>query len=257
TAALQQALDGLRATQRDLVLAERMASVGTLAGGIAHEFNNLAGGIRGCAREILAGETDPARREPREVIVRGADRAIGVTDKLLRFARPRAPGSAAVDLAVLLREAFALVEPQARQQGVAAELDAAGEVRVRGDGAALHQVLVNLLGNALQAMPNGGTLRARAFADGGDAVLQVQDSGAGIAAADLDRIFDPFFTTRQSDAATPGRGAGLGLAVTYGIVQAHGGRIQVDSAPGAGSTFTVRLPLLRDGTPSAPPENVP
>src|SRR5690606_40637151 len=140
TAALQQALDGLRATQRDLVLAERMASVGTLAGGIAHECNHLAGGIRGCAREILAGETDPARREPLEVIVRAADRAIDVTDKLLRFARPRAPGSAAVDLAVLLREAFALVEPQARQQGVAAELDAAGEVRVRGDGAALHQV---------------------------------------------------------------------------------------------------------------------
>lgn len=242
TAELQQALDGLRATQRDLVLAERMASVGTLAGGIAHEFNNLAGGIRGCAREMLARETESDRREPLEVIVRAADRAIDVTDKLLRFARPAPAGSARVDLGALVREAIALVEPQARQQRVSTRAEVGEELVVRGDAGALHQVLVNLLGNALQAMPQGGELDVRGVREDAEVVVRVRDTGVGIARADLDRIFDPFFSTRAADAATPGRGAGLGLAISYGIVQSHGGRLQVESAPGAGSTFTVRLP---------------
>ncbi|MEZ5965085.1 MAG: ATP-binding protein [Planctomycetota bacterium] len=250
TAALQQALDGLRATQRDLVLADRMASVGTLAGGIAHEFNNLAGGIRGCAREMLARETDRERCEPLEVIIRAADRAIDVTDKLLRFARPRQPGSASVDLASLLAEALALVEPQARQQGVRTHTEVEPGLRVRGDSGALHQVIVNLLGNALQAMPSGGDVYLTACRTGGEAVVGVRDTGIGIAAGDLDRIFDPFYSTRTSEAATPGRGAGLGLAVSYGIVQAHGGRLQVESSPGTGSTFRVHLPL-DDGGPRA------
>lgn len=253
TAALQQALDGLRATQRDLLLAERMASVGTLAGGIAHEFNNLAGGIRGCAREMLAREQDPARREPLEVIARAAERAIDVTDKLLRFARPRPPGSAEVDLSALLREAMALVEPQARQQQVRAATSVAAGLRVRGDSGALHQVVVNLLGNALQAMPRGGELHLQAARVGDEVVTTVRDTGVGIAHPDLDRIFDPFFSTRTADAATPGTGAGLGLAVSYGIVQAHGGRLQVESTPGVGTTFRVFLPWPDEGgRPAAP-----
>jgi two-component system NtrC family sensor kinase len=250
TAALQQALDRLQATQKDLVLAERMASVGTLAGGIAHEFNNLAGGIRGCARELLAHEQDTARREPLEVIARAAERAIDVTDKLLRFARPRAPGTATLDVVAIVREALALVEPQARQQGVRTRVVAGAPLLVRGDGGALHQVFINLLSNALHAMPGGGDLLVEVAREGGDAVLAVRDSGVGIAPADMDRIFDPFFTTRASEAATPGRGAGLGLAVTYGIVQAHGGSVRVASTQGQGATFTVRLPLAN--TPSAP-----
>ena len=242
TTALQQALDGLQAAQKDLVLAERMASVGTLAGGIAHEFNNLAGGIRGCAREMLAREDDAARREPLEVIVRAAERAIDVTDKLLRFARPRPPGSSQVDLDTLLHEAMALLEPQARQQHVRTRRESVADLTVRGDSSALHQVIVNLLTNALHAMPTGGELVVSTRAEGDEAIVTVRDTGVGIAAADLDRIFDPFFTTRGHEAATPGRGAGLGLAVSYGIVQAHGGRMQVDSVPGQGATFTVRLP---------------
>jgi two-component system NtrC family sensor kinase len=220
TAALQQALDGLRAAQKDLVLAERM-------------FNNLAGGIRGCAREVLQNEADPVRREPLEVIVRAAERAIAVTDKLLRFARPKSPGTQVVDVTTLLGEAVALVEPQARQQAVACRVET------------MHQVIVNLLGNALQAMPGGGDLYVQAQRAADEVVITVRDTGSGIAAGDLERIFDPFFTTRGSEAATPGRGAGLGLAVSYGIVQAHGGRMQVDSTRGAGATFTVRLPSAR------------
>ncbi len=245
TAELRQALDGLRAAQRELVLAERMASVGTLAGGIAHEFNNLAGGIRGCALEVLEGEQDPARREPLEVIARAAERAIDVTDKLLRFARPKPAGTAVLDLAVILRDALRLVEPQARRQQVKVAASIDDRLTVRGDGSALHQVVINLLGNALQAMAEGGELTLAGSVVGDDVVVTVRDTGIGIATADLDRIFDPFFTTRGAEAATPGRGAGLGLAVTYGIVQAHAGRLQVDSVKGQGSTFTVRLPRHR------------
>lgn len=248
TAALQEALDGLRATQRDLALADRMASLGTLAGGIAHEFNNLAGGIAGCAREMLAREGNGSpQREPLEVIVRAAERAIDVTAKLLRFARPHQPGSATVEVASLLREAMALVQSQAREQRVETHPDLAADLRVRGDASALHQVVVNLFSNALQAMPHGGALYVEATRAQKDIVVRVRDTGTGIARGDLDRVFDPFFSTKTAEAATPGRGAGLGLAVSYGIVQAHGGQLQVESTPGAGSTFTIRLPAVTDG----------
>ncbi len=245
TAQLQQALDGLRAAQRDLVLAERMASVGTLAGGIAHEFNNLAGGIRGCAREMLAAEADGNRRDGLAVIERAATRALQVTDKLLRFARPAAAGDAIVDLSQLLRDAVTLVEPQARQQEVAVGTEIAADLRVRGDESALHQVFVNLLGNALQAMPGGGSLTVGLQAANDDAVVTVRDTGVGIDAARIDRIFDPFYSTREREQATPGHGTGLGLAVSFGIVHAHRGRWHVESEPGRGSTFTVHLPLER------------
>lgn len=249
TAQLQQALHALQTAQRELVLAERMASVGTLAGGIAHEFNNLAGGIRGCARELLTGEADPQRREPLEVIERAAGRAIEVTEKLLRFARPRPPGKSVVDVAALVRDAIALVEPQARQQAVRVRGELAADLRVRGDDGALHQVVVNLLGNALQAMPDGGVLEVSSRRSDADVVITVRDTGVGMSAAHLERIFDPFFTTRGADAATPGHGAGLGLAISYGIVQAHGGRLLVESEQGVGSTFTLHLPALAAEVP--------
>lgn len=242
TAQLEQALQELRTAQRELVLAERMASVGTLAGGIAHEFNNLAGGIRGCARELLTGESDPQRREPLEVIERAAGRAIDVTEKLLRFARPRPPGKSVVVVTALVRDAIALVEPQARQQAVRVCVELAPDLRVRGDDGALHQVVVNLLGNALQAMPDGGVLEVSTRRSDVDVVIAVRDTGVGMSAAQLERIFDPFFTTRGAEAATPGRGAGLGLAISYGIAQAHGGHLLVESQQGVGSTFTLHLP---------------
>lgn len=251
TAQLEQALHGLRGAQRELVLAERMASVGTLAGGIAHEFNNLAGGIRGCARELLTGEADPQRREPLEVIERAAARAIDVTEKLLRFARPRPPGKSIVDVTALVRDAIALVEPQARQQAVRVGSDLAAGLRVRGDDGALHQVIINLLGNALQAMPDGGALEVSAHQSDTEVVIAVRDTGVGMSAAQMERIFDPFFTTRGAEAATPGHGAGLGLAISYGIAQAHSGRLLVASRPGAGSTFTLHLPAVATVAPGA------
>lgn len=243
TAHLERALADLRASHAQLAQAERLAALGTLAGGVAHEFHNVIGGIRGCAADLAADEPDQGRKETFAVILRAADRATGIVRELQRFARRSLDRRADCDVAAVLDDALKLCEPAARRQGVAVARDVAAGLVVRGDADGLHQVFVNLLVNALQAMPDGGTLRVAAARHGGEAVVTVADSGCGIAAEHLPHVFEPFFTTKR-DARDPGQGgSGLGLAVSYGVVAAHQGRIDVASTPGAGATFTVRLPL--------------
>jgi signal transduction histidine kinase len=222
--------------ERELRHAEKMASLGTLAGGVAHEFNNLLGGIQGCA-EDAAHETDPAEvRETLGVIERTARRGTAITEKLLRFARPAAPGRDEVDVAAVARDVAALIGPEAARSGVEVKVDAPPEVRLRADPTGVHQVMLNLATNAMHAMPRGGRLAIRVARDAAAVRIAVADTGVGIPAAVRAKLFEPFFTTRPE-------GTGLGLSVSYGIVQAHGGRIDVDSAEGRGSTFTVSLPL--------------
>lgn len=239
---LERALADLRSSHQQLAQAERLAALGTLAGGIAHEFHNVIGGIRGCAAELAADESDADRRETLAVITRAADRGTSIVQQLLRFARRSVERTGDVDLAAIAADALALCEPAARRQHVAVERRFSKGLVLRGDADGLHQVCVNLLVNALQAMPGGGTLRVVAADDGDAVVLTVADTGAGIDPADLPHLFEPFFTTRTGAADPSARGTGLGLSVSYGIVAAHGGRIDVASTPGAGSTFTVRLP---------------
>jgi len=239
---LEQALVDLRSSHQQLAQAERLASLGTLAGGIAHEFHNVIGGIRGCAGELLADESAADRRETLSVIQRAADRATGIVQQLLRFARRSVEQRSDVDLAAVVEDALRLCEPAARRQGVRVERALRPGVVVHGDGDGLHQVVVNLLTNALQAMPDGGALRLAVDQAAGGAQIVVADTGVGIAATDLEHIFEPFFTTRDREEGPSRRGTGLGLSVSYGIVTAHGGRITVASTPGAGTTFTVTLP---------------
>ena len=246
TAHLERALAELQASHAQLAQAERLAALGTLAGGVAHEFHNVIGGIRGCAADLAADEADAGRRETLAVILRAADRATAIVRELQRFARRSLDRRADCDLAGVLADALALCEPAARRQGVTVAREVAGGLVVHGDSDGLHQVFVNLFVNALQAMPDGGALRIAAARDGDDVVVRVADSGHGIAAAHLPHVFEPFFTTKR-DAREPGQGgSGLGLAVSYGIVAAHQGRIEVASTPGAGATFAVRLPAAAD-----------
>ncbi|MBX3461648.1 MAG: HAMP domain-containing protein [Planctomycetes bacterium] len=242
TGHLERALADLRASHDQLAQAERLAALGTLAGGIAHEFHNVIGGIRGCAEELREEEQDADRRETLAVITRAADRATGIVQQLLRFARHAVAPSAEVDLATVAADAVRLCEPAARRQGVRIERDLPAGALVHGDADALHQVFVNLCTNALQAMPEGGRLRLTLRADAGGARIEVADTGVGIAAADLPRVFEPFFTTRSGERDQARRGTGLGLSVSYGIVAAHGGRLEVTSVPGQGTTFVVWLP---------------
>ena len=220
-----------------LVRAETLASLGTLAGGVAHEFNNLLGGIQGTAEEALEDAKDPATREALDLVVRTARRGCGVTENLLRFARPRPPRVEGVDAAAILRDAVALLATEAERRGVRLAVRPGGPPSFPADPAELHQVVLNLLTNALAFTPRGGSVEAEAAAEAGEAVIRVRDTGPGIPAASLPRLFEPFFTTRGSE------GTGLGLAVSHGIVRAHGGSIEAANGPGGGAVFTVRLPL--------------
>jgi len=232
----------LRKAQGQLVQAEKMASLGTLAGGVAHEFNNIIGGIRGCAREALADESDAARREPLEIIARAAERGASVTEQLLAFSRRRVGDPQRVDLREVLDEVVALVEPELRRRGIALERATPEPLPIWADPGGVHQVLLNLLRNGMQSMVSGGTLRIAGAARAGASVLEVRDSGCGIDPAHLDRVFEPFFTTKDHEEDPRQRGSGLGLAVSYGIVEAHGGNLSVASTPGEGAVFTLELP---------------
>jgi signal transduction histidine kinase len=242
TGHLQRTLAELRDSHQHLAQAERLAALGTLAGGIAHEFHNLIGGIRGCSDELLAEEAQPDRRETLTVIVRATDRATGIVRQLLRFARHSVDADGELDPATIVEDALRLCEPAARRQGVRVARSLAPGLRVHGDADALHQVAVNLLTNALQAMPDGGALQATVAQNGKDVCITIADNGVGIAAEDLPHVFEPFFTTRGAERDPKRRGSGLGLSVSYGIVTAHGGRITVTSSPGEGAAFAVVLP---------------
>ncbi len=245
TSHLEQTLDDLRRTQRQLIHAEKMASIGTLAGGVAHEFNNLIGGIRGCAAEVLEMEEDADRREILGVILRAVSRAGEITDQLLRFSRQRTMRLESVDVTKALDEAILLIEPDARKRKVKVlhNVDACPPFLADGDG--LHQVFLNLLTNALQAMPEGGELSVEGAASERELVVRVSDTGVGILADRIGRIFEPFFTTKDRESDPASRGTGLGLSVSYSIVEAHGGTLEVESEPGRGTTVTVRLPVTR------------
>jgi signal transduction histidine kinase len=243
TAHLETALADLHAAQARLVHAAKMASLGTLAGGVAHEFNNVIGGIHGCARLALSGEEDPERREMLEVIVRAAQRGAAVTEQLLHFARQRVDRTASVDVARVLDESLQLVEPRAQRSGVEIIRQGAVAAPLDADADALHQVFLNLATNAIQAMRGGGTLTVHVEVDGDAVSIGFEDSGAGIPAEALQHIFEPFWTSRDTDEDPEQRGTGLGLSVSHGLVEAHGGVIDVESVVGGGATFTVRLPV--------------
>jgi len=153
----------------------------------------------------------------------------------LSFAKPASPQLGTIDGRELVLETAELFRAEAERRGVLLSIDAQPGIALRADGPQMKQVLWNLLGNAADATPTGGCIAVALRRTGEQALLAVTDSGAGIAREDLARIFDPFFTTKE-------RGTGLGLAIVHRVVDAHGGRIAVQSEPGKGTTFSVSLP---------------
>lgn len=223
----------LREAQEALVRSEKLASVGRLAAGLAHELGNPLTAVRGYT-EILAEGVDPALQE--ELVRRArteVERMHGLLRGLLDYAREEPPQIAPVDLGALVGEAAATVRHLPAFRGVTLEVAADGAPSIDGDAARLHQVLVNLLLNAAEA--GAHTIRLRAAGGPGGPVVEVADDGEGIPPEHLPRIYEPFFTTRP-----PGRGTGLGLAIAQRIVDQHGGRIEVHSVPGRGTTFRLR-----------------
>ncbi len=233
----------LKDAQAQLVQAQKLAALGQLGAGVAHEINNPLGGVIGHVQLLLAERApDAGDYEALKHIEEGARRASEVVQNLLRFSVQRKePVRTAVDLNRLVRDTLSLTESLIRDQKIELVYQLAdGKPRARADAGQLAQVLLNLVANARTAMPSGGTLRVATRAPeaaGGSAALVVADSGKGIAPEIAERIFEPFFTTKDDWS-----NVGLGLSVSYRIVEEHGGRIEVQSEPGRGATFTVYLP---------------
>ncbi|WP_405283459.1 ATP-binding protein [Gaopeijia maritima] len=239
-------LSARRATEDRRRHAERIEALGRLAGGIAHDFNNLMTVVTGHAELVLEELPRDSAVAPDVREIRSAGlRAASLTDHLLTFSRQQGSSPVALDLARLLRA----MEPSIRE-GVGEAIDvsidvAPGAARVLADPAQMERMITHLVDNARVAMPEGGRLSLAVRDRSDDLVaLTVTDTGVGMSPDVVGHIFDPFFTTRA-----PGDGAGLGLALVHGIVEERGGRIEVRSAPGEGTSMTVLLPRL-ESTPS-------
>jgi PAS domain S-box-containing protein len=223
---------------------EKLSSIGLLAAGVAHEINTPLTGVSSYTQMLLGmlADTDP-KHALLQKIHRQTERATGIVNNLLNFSRTGSVTDfGAVDLNRVLEDTLQLLEPQLRQSRV--EIERAYDQQlppVFGNSGKLQQVFTNLLLNARDALPSGGRIILATATDGGDtAVVEVIDTGIGIAPENVARIYDPFFTTKGV-----GRGTGLGLAVSYGIVQEHSGHITVHSAPGRGTTFRITLPTAQ------------
>lgn len=223
--------------------AEKMASVGQLAAGVAHEINNPLGVILGFAQAALRRRGEDATLAlPLQSIEREALRCKTLVQNLLSFSRHGVPSFVAVDLRKAVEAALPLVVAQARVRSVTVRLEAGGEgLCIEGDFGQIQQVIINLSTNAIDAMPEGGSLTVRLTRDEaapGYARIEIQDTGGGIPEDVRARIFDPFFTTKP-----PGQGTGLGLSLVHEIIMRHSGKIDFDSVPGKGTVFRVLFPL--------------
>jgi PAS domain S-box-containing protein len=226
--------------------AERLASIGTLVGGVAHELNNPLAAIRSFAQLMLLDPRSPDDRQALDTMHREAERAAAIVADLGRSVRTasecrRHPRTDA-DLNEIVRHVLRSREYALRTHDVRVRVELDPDLpAVVADRAGIEQVVMNLLVNAEQALlqaPGTGEIRITTRESGGTVVLVMEDSGPGVAHAHLDRIFEPFFTTKG-----PGEGVGLGLALVHGIVAEHGGHISADNVSGGGARFTVRFPM--------------
>jgi two-component system NtrC family sensor kinase len=230
-----------RRVAEQLRQSEKLVALGELVAGVAHEVNNPLTGISAFAQLLQEERLTPDQLEAAQMIKREADRAVAVIRDLLTFARKTGPRSVPIDMNSLIEQTMRLRTYGLRTAGIEMRQDLAPSLpRVRGDDRQLQQVLLNLVVNAEHAVANCPrriiTLRTSAAA--GRVIVEVSDTGQGMSVEVQKRIFEPFYTTKPE-----GAGTGLGLSVSFGIVQTHGGMLTVHSAPGAGATFRLTLPL--------------
>ncbi|MDF7806060.1 ATP-binding protein [Pontiellaceae bacterium B12219] len=222
--------------------ADRLATIGQLAAGVAHELNEPLGGILGFAQ--LLAKTPDLPQQAQEDIAKIEAATLHARDtirRLMTFARQTPPRDVQINLNQLIRESESIWRPRCAASEIDLEYDFDTRIpEIVGDDGQLRQVVTNLVVNAIQSMPDGGTLRIATKRDGRWILLSIADSGFGIEADVLPRIFDPFFTTKEVD-----EGTGLGLSVVHGIITGHEGTIAFESTLGCGTLVTVRLPVRR------------
>ncbi|MFZ5439760.1 MAG: PAS domain-containing hybrid sensor histidine kinase/response regulator [Myxococcota bacterium] len=231
-----------RLTEEKLRHSSRMDAVGQLAGGVAHDFNNMLGAITAAAELLRFEPLSPSANDALNTILTASTQAAGLTRQLLAFSRKERSRRVPTDLHAVLADALIILQRTLdRRITVVVELGASRS-RMLADSAQLSNAIINLALNARDAMPDGGTLTFRTVDDGPSIVrLEVRDTGVGMAPEVLTHIFDPFFTTKER-----GRGTGLGLATVDSAVRAHEGDIAVRSEVGEGTTFELRFPVLKD-----------
>lgn len=233
-------LKELRRLQKKLFQSQKLAALGVMAGGIAHQIKNPLA-ICGSAAQFLRDDTlDPGfRKECAAKIHKAINKASRIIENLLKFSRPASiRGKEQVNMRTVIAEALELIENEAKVQNVALRADLPDtRFFVDGNSELLQQVLVNISLNSIRAMPDGGRLHL-SVSLGDTLCIQIRDNGQGIKKEHMDKIFDPFFTTTQV-----GEGTGLGLSICYAIVELHAGRIEVESRECQGTLFTIYLPL--------------
>lgn len=235
--------------EKQMARAERMAVLGELSAGIAHEIKNPLTSIKGFAQLLPQKyDNEKFRQKFTAVINNEVDRLNQIVEGMLSFAAPKVRTFAACDVNHVLHQVFLLVEHQCRKQNIELRRELGGQVRVHGDAHGLEQVFLNIVVNAIEVMPQGGTLTVTTVADPvqGGAQVIVRDTGPGIPAEIIGKIYNPFFTTKA-------HGTGLGLAISYRIIDEHGGVLDVHSDFGKGTVFTITLPLYREKNDALPP----
>ena len=232
--------------ESQLAQAEKLSSIGLLAAGVAHEVNTPLAVISSYAQMLSKQlQGDERRSALLEKITTQTFRASEIVNNLLNFSRTGSSEFTEVDVNKIVTDTLALLEHQLKTAHVKVEQNLTAPLpKIYGNTGKLQQVFLNLFLNAKDAMPAGGTLSVTTM-NGRAVEVQVRDTGSGIAPEHIQRIYDPFFTTKKSPRQGHSGGTGLGLAVTYGIIQEHAGKIHVDSRPGEGTQFTMEFPMVR------------
>jgi signal transduction histidine kinase len=222
----------------NLLQSEKLAAAGQLAAGIAHEIRNPLTSLKGFLQLLKSGSSSAAKREAYlTIMLEELGRIEQILGELLVLSRPRAVQFAKTRIAHLIRHVVLLLQPQAVMRGVEIKVRPISDTAyIYCDENQIKQVLINIVKNGIEAMEHGGTLTIEVYAEGDTAAIRIADQGTGIPPDKLDRLGSPFFTTKEN-------GTGLGLTVCYRIVRNHGGRIEVESRQGEGTTFTLYLPV--------------
>jgi signal transduction histidine kinase len=241
---LQREVEFLRS---QLIDAQRMSALGELVSTTTHEFNNVLMTVMNYAKLGLRNQDKDSRDKAFSKILQASQRAADLTQSVLGMARNRKPDFEPTQIAELIRESMVLLEREMHKYRVSVELEIDEVPKVPVVAHQIQQILLNLLTNARQAMPTGGRLVIRLSHDAVARTVDlfVRDFGTGIPPEKLSKIFDPYFTTKSGPDETGKGGTGLGLSVCRTIIQAHQGKIRVESTVGKGTAFTIKLPLVR------------
>ncbi len=234
-------LSEVRSLRREVARSQRLASLGSLAAGVAHEIRNPLSSIKGFAVYFRERQEKEEDKQIAGIMIQEVDRLNRVVSQLVELARPVSISRKPVSLRNVIENSLKLLERDASEKKIEIKrIFAPEEFEIPIDGDRISQVLLNLYLNAIESMEKGGRLAVSLSKGEGIAIIKISDTGSGIGEKDLPHVFDPYFTTKTT-------GTGLGLAIVHNIIEAHEGKITVESSPGEGTTFTLFLPCERQG----------